>query len=346
MKGIDVAKWNGVIDWKKVKEDGVQFAVLKAINKQCKVEDSFNRNYEGALSVGLPIDVYNYSYATTETKAKTDAQAVLNAISGKKVGTVWLDVEDKIQQNLGMTLVNIIKAYREVIEKAGYGFGVYTGLSFYNTLLRPYHTFLDCKFWIARYPSRAIIGFDFEPDASKKPNILNDLWGWQYSSTCRIDGINGNVDVSLRYDLENKKESGIVQYSLANDGNMQISKNFKVKEFRCKDGSDTILIDVDFVRNYLQKIRDHFGVPVTINSAYRTSAYNTKVGGAKNSYHVKGQAFDIVVKGHTPNEVAKYAQALGIKGIIQYNTFVHVDSRTTKYWAINDNGKVTVKSSF
>ena len=45
MKGIDVAKWNGVIDWKKVKEDGVQFAILKAINKQCKIEDSFTRNY-------------------------------------------------------------------------------------------------------------------------------------------------------------------------------------------------------------------------------------------------------------------------------------------------------------
>ena len=178
MKGIDVAKWNGVIDWKKVKNAGVQFAIIKAINKQCKVEDAFERNYAGALSVGLPIDVYNYSYATTETKAKTDAQAVLNAIKGKNIGTVWLDVEDKIQQNLGMTLVNIINVYREIIEKAGYGFGVYTGLSFYNTLLRPYHSFLDCKFWIARYPSRAIIGFDFEPDKNKKPNILNKLWGW------------------------------------------------------------------------------------------------------------------------------------------------------------------------
>lgn len=346
MKGIDVAKWNGVIDWNKVKEDGVQFAILKAINKQCKTEDAFNRNYAGALSVGLPIDVYNYSYATTEEKAKTDAQAVLNAISGKKVGTVWLDVEDKIQQNLGMTLVNIIKAYREIIEKAGYGFGVYTGLSFYNTLLRPYHSFLDCKFWIARYPSRAIVDFDFEPDASKKPNILNDLWGWQYSSTCRIDGINGNVDVSLRYDVENKKESGIVQYSLAHDGNIQISKNFKVNEFRCKDGSDAILIDVDFVKEKLQKIREHFGVAVTINSGYRTVSYNKKVGGATNSYHLKGQAFDIVVKGKSPNEVAKYAQTLGIKGIIQYNSFVHVDSRSTKYWARNNNGNVSTVINF
>lgn len=135
-------------------------------------------------------------------------------------------------------------------------------------------------------------------------------------------------------------------YSLNRDGERCLSNNFKVKEFRCKDGSDTILIDVDFVRNYLQKIRDHFGAAVTINSAYRTATYNKRVGGATNSYHVKGQAFDIVVSGHTPAEVAKYAQALGIKGIIQYNTFVHVDSRTTKYWARNNNGSVCVVNGF
>ena len=143
-----------------------------------------------------------------------------------------------------------------------------------------------------------------------------------------------------------QSEKGIVTYSLKSDGEKQISKNFKVKEFRCKDGSDTILIDVDFVKNFLQPIRDHFGAAVTINSGYRTAAYNTKVGGVKNSYHVKGQAFDIVVKGHAPLEVAKYAQSLGINGIIQYNTFVHLDSRLNKYWARNDNGKVTVKNSF
>lgn len=132
------------------------------------------------------------------------------------------------------------------------------------------------------------------------------------------------------------EDMGVLEYSRQKDGNLSLSGNFKVKEFACKDGSDKILIDVDFVRNYLQKIREHFGAPVTVNSAYRTSTYNTRVGGAKNSYHMKGQAFDIAVKGHTPNEVAKYAQTLGIKGIIQYKGFVHVDSRTTRYWAVND----------
>lgn len=139
---------------------------------------------------------------------------------------------------------------------------------------------------------------------------------------------------------------GIAEYSLKLDGEKQISKNFKVKEFRCKDGSDRILIDVDFVTDKLQIIRNHFDAPVTINSAYRTESYNKKVGGAKASYHMKGRAFDIVVKGHTPLEVAQYAQQLGINGIIQYNRFVHVDSRTKRYWARNDNGKVTVRDTF
>lgn len=138
----------------------------------------------------------------------------------------------------------------------------------------------------------------------------------------------------------------ILHYSLVADGEKKISKNFKVKEFRCKDGSDKILIDVDFVTDKLQAIRDHFGAAVIINSAYRTAAYNKKVGGASKSFHMSGQAFDIAVKGHTPLEIAQYAQTIGINGIIQYNTFVHVDSREKRYWARDDNGKVTVKPSF
>lgn len=144
----------------------------------------------------------------------------------------------------------------------------------------------------------------------------------------------------------NASDNGIVEFSLKADGDKALSRNFKIKEFRCKDGSDKILIDVNFVKDKLQAIRDHFNAPVTINSAYRTESYNKKVGGASKSYHKTGQAFDIVVNGYTPLEVAQYAQQLNISGIIQYNTFVHVDSRPKKYWARNDNGKVTVRNNF
>lgn len=143
-----------------------------------------------------------------------------------------------------------------------------------------------------------------------------------------------------------QSERGIMEYSLKNDGEKNISANFKVKEFKCKDNSDKILVDIDFVKNKLQAIRNQCDVAVTINSAYRTESYNKKIGGAAKSYHLTGQAFDIVVKGKTPAQVAKSAQSLGITGIIQYNTFVHIDSRATKYWARDNNGKVTIVSNF
>lgn len=134
----------------------------------------------------------------------------------------------------------------------------------------------------------------------------------------------------------------IQQFSLKKDGEKQISMHFKVREFRCKDGSDPILIDTEFVRTKLQGIRDFFGMPVTINSAYRTGAYNSKVGGAVKSYHLTGQAFDIMIKDTAPQEVARYAQKIGVPGIIQYNTFVHVDSRNVAYYA-RDNGAIVTK---
>ena len=135
-------------------------------------------------------------------------------------------------------------------------------------------------------------------------------------------------------------------YSKLADGNKSISPNFKIKEFACQDGTDTIVLHTDFIIDKLQKIRTHFNAPITINSAYRNPTHNKKVGGSSNSYHVKGRAFDIVVKDIAPNEVAKYAQSIGIKGIIRYSWGVHVDSRGTKYWAIDKNGKKTPVNSF
>lgn len=135
-------------------------------------------------------------------------------------------------------------------------------------------------------------------------------------------------------------------YSLKADENKAVSANFKIREFACKDKSDIIVVHEAFVQDKLQKIRSHFNAAVTFNSAYRTPDHNRKEGGAPNSYHIKGRAFDIVVKGKTPAEVARYAASIGIKGIIQYNTFVHVDSRAVKYWAKKINDKETKVNGF
>ena len=120
-------------------------------------------------------------------------------------------------------------------------------------------------------------------------------------------------------------------YSKAKDGSKQLAKNFKVREFACSDGTDVIFVSRDLV-DVLQKIRDHFGKPVTINSAYRTSGKNQAVGGAAYSQHLYGTAADISIKGVTPKAVADYAETLLPKsgGIGIYGTFTHVDVRAAR----------------
>lgn len=123
----------------------------------------------------------------------------------------------------------------------------------------------------------------------------------------------------------------IKAYSKAKDGNKKVSANFRVREFACTDGSDPIFIDSDLV-NILQKVRNHFGVAVTITSAYRTPGKNKAVGGQAYSQHLYGRAADIKVKGIAPKTVAAYVEKLMPKsgGIGIYKTFVHVDVRSTK----------------
>lgn len=119
-----------------------------------------------------------------------------------------------------------------------------------------------------------------------------------------------------------------------------LSKNFRVREFSCHGSGccSTVKIDPALVE-YLQKIRDHFGKPVTISSGYRCKTYNSMISNAASkSKHMDGMAADIKVEGIAPAEVAKYAESIGIKGIGLYETdkdgyFVHVDTRTTKaFW--------------
>lgn len=135
-------------------------------------------------------------------------------------------------------------------------------------------------------------------------------------------------------------------YSNKKDGNKSLSENFRVSEFKCKDGTNRILIDLEMIY-ILQEIRNISGKSVTINSAYRTASWNRKQGGVSNSYHLYGRAFDIKTAGLSLDDICAIANTLGVKGIIRYPTFVHIDSRANKYHATNTKklmnyGKYTI----
>ena len=130
----------------------------------------------------------------------------------------------------------------------------------------------------------------------------------------------------------------IKQYSLKADGSRRLAPSFTVREFRCRDGSDVVMIDESLVV-LLQCIREHFGKPITITSGYRTAAHNAAVGGAKSSQHLLGRAADIQVQGVSVEDVAAYAESLlpGWGGVGRYPVkagrtkgWVHVDTRAKK----------------
>jgi len=150
-------------------------------------------------------------------------------------------------------------------------------------------------------------------------------------------------------EIKTKEKDGekmpVRTYSLHTDGNIRLSPNFLVREFSCKDGSDKILIDDELV-DILQKIRDHFGKPITINSGYRTARHNANNGGASSSQHLYGKATDTSVAGVTPLAVAQFAESLGVGGIghapAGQGNFVHIDTRTVKSrWEYCNGGKST-----
>lgn len=119
----------------------------------------------------------------------------------------------------------------------------------------------------------------------------------------------------------------------------KVSEHFEAKEFACKDGSNSLLLDKDILP-ILERFREYVEVPVTINSAYRTKSWNKVQGGASNSYHLYGRAFDIPFKSSykyltSVDMMCKFFNTLGLKGIIKYSSFVHIDTRTTKYHANN-----------
>lgn len=121
-------------------------------------------------------------------------------------------------------------------------------------------------------------------------------------------------------------------YSLASEGNVQITPHFKVREFACSDGSDPVFISQPLAE-LLENIRVHFGAAVHIHSGYRTVSFNASLpGSSKKSQHCNGLAADLHVDGHTHQEVYNYAcQLLGDHGGVGlYSWGVHIDVRADK----------------
>ena len=190
-KGIDVSEFQGKIDWEKVKNSGVEFAILRCgygmdFSNQDDVE--YERNANECERLGIPYGVYLMSYANTVEKARSEAKHVLRLIEGRKISLgVWYDIEDNGTSGAinKETLTNIINTFCNTIKNAGYKVGVYASLNWLENKIEK--TIKDnYDIWVAQYYSKC----EYE----------GKYIMWQHTSSGKVNGISTNVDMNILYE--------------------------------------------------------------------------------------------------------------------------------------------------
>lgn len=188
-KGIDVSKWQRNIDFQKIKNDGIDFVIIRiGYGKYESQKDLyFEKNYEEARKVGLPVGVYHYSYATSIEDAKLEAACVLCWLNKRKLDLpVYFDIEDKCQSKLSKKLLtDICKAFCNRIEASGYWAGIYANKYWSNNLINGAELGKRYTYWVAQYNNKCTYDGPYDM--------------WQYSSSGKVNGINGNVDMNYMY---------------------------------------------------------------------------------------------------------------------------------------------------
>lgn len=186
LKGIDVSAWQSTIDWAKVKKSGIQFAILR-IGYATTKDKTFEANYTNAKGVEMPIGVYLYSYAKSVAGAQNEAKAVLNWLKGKQLDLpVYYDIEDKAQASLSKKVrTDMCKAFCDEIEKGGFWAGIYSSKNWAENYVDGAALGKRYTYWIAQYYTKCTYKGSYDI--------------WQHSSTGKVDGISGNVDMNYMY---------------------------------------------------------------------------------------------------------------------------------------------------
>jgi GH25 family lysozyme M1 (1,4-beta-N-acetylmuramidase) len=198
-RGIDVSAWQGEIEWETVKSAGVDFAIIRAGYGQYtdQKDKFFDVNMAGAKAAGLGVGVYWYCYADTPERAVREAEACYEIIKDYKLDyPVYYDIEDSSISRLSEDeLSEIADAFCSTMESKGYYTGITSYTNFLNMKFSP-EVFRKYDIWVAHY-------------GVNKPGYGGNYGIWQYTSTGRVNGIVGAVDMDYCY----KDYPSIMEYN-------------------------------------------------------------------------------------------------------------------------------------
>lgn len=263
IKGIDVSEWQGNIskeNWLKVKNSGIEFAILRCgyttygKSKKKYIDRYFENNYKMCKEIGLPIGVYYYSCATTETEAKEEANFVLDLIANKQFEyPIIIDTEDNHNINKSTSspdsqasigkykLTPLIKTFCEIIENKGYYVSIYASTYWFKNNLILDDLKLYDK-WIAQWSNTVSVSYKYGM--------------WQYSSTGKVNGLSGNIDMNYAYlDYPTiMKQNGLNGFEKI-ETNVNVSNNTTNEDKNDNDFNNTTNENKD--DNVLDDIKDN-----------------------------------------------------------------------------------------
>ena len=197
MRGIDVSTFQGNIDWQKVKQSGVEFAIIKATQGRSVTssahlftDSKFVKNISGATAAGIPCGVYHYLTAASIAEAKQEADYFLSRIAPyKQKITLWAAVdveEDRYLPRDKTALTAVVNAFCERVQAAGYRPMVYTNPNYLRYRLNGIGQW---ELWLALWRSKSKV-----PTAKEYPNMKI----WQYGGET-VSGVSGQVDSNLGF---------------------------------------------------------------------------------------------------------------------------------------------------
>ena len=187
---IDVSRYQGTIDWDKVKASGIGGAMLKTVSTNKSfggiyIDQQFERNYAECKRLGIPVGVYYYTYAQNQATTDKELAKLKEALAGKSFELpIAVDVEDnKLKPLSKSALANLVSYAAKKIESWGLYAMVYTYTYYANTEL-DMDALSAFDLWIADY-------------TGKRPTRKHGMW--QYTSKAAVPGISGNVDKNHAY---------------------------------------------------------------------------------------------------------------------------------------------------
>lgn len=213
LKGIDVSEHNGKINFAKVKQDGINFVIIRIGwigNKENHTIDTyFEENYKNAKANGLKVGFYVYSYVENETAMLSAINWIKKQISGKSYEyPIFLDVEDKQISNLSKEVqTKLCKHFCDNFSNSG----VYANLEWFNNKLNV-NELLNYKIWLAQWTNANIHSADFKVDL------------WQYADNGNVNGINGRVDMNYCLNCNNSNSEEITGES-GSDEEVRVYQN-------------------------------------------------------------------------------------------------------------------------